>query len=91
MKHLLVLIMTLTLFACGGKDAGDTAKGAMESAKDTAKEAAAATKDAAGDTMEAADDADGRCEPMRPEKWLMTRWRRAKTRWKPVKAPWATP
>ncbi|MBT8102374.1 MAG: hypothetical protein KJO95_05350 [Gammaproteobacteria bacterium] len=59
MKQLLVLIMTLTLFACGGKDSGDSAKGAMESAADAAKEAAGDTMDAASDAMEDAQDAAG--------------------------------
>ena len=49
MKYVLILITSLTLFACGGKDSGESAKEAMESAADAAKEAAGSTMDAAAE------------------------------------------
>ena len=68
MKQLLVLVMTLTLFACGGKESGSTMEDAADAAKKASSDAMEATggamdmaKDAAGaaadDAMEAADDA----------------------------------
>ena len=68
MKQLLVLIMTLTLFACGGKesdssmeDAAEAAKeatsDAMESAKGTMEDTAEAAGEVTDDAMKAAEDA----------------------------------
>ena len=53
MKHLLILLTSLALFACGGGDSG----GSAEEAADTAKEAASDAMESAGDAMESAGDA----------------------------------
>ena len=54
MKQLLVLIMTLTLFACGGKESDSSMEDAAEAAKEATSDAMESAKGTMEDTGEAA-------------------------------------
>jgi len=54
MKHLLILLASMALFACSGGDSGGSAEEAVDNAADTVEEAAGSAMDA---TEEAMDDA----------------------------------